>query len=851
MILLRLISWPYARQHLVRCLLTIAGIVLGVAVFVAMHTANQSVMGAFHETIDRVAGATQLQVTAGDAGFDEDVLDRVRDVAGVRAAAPVMEATVPTPHGNLLILGVDMLGDRSVRNYDMEGSDDAIDDPLVFLAQPDSLLVTKDFAVRTGLSNQAKLALKTMAGDQVFTVRGIMKPGGLASAFGGNLAIMDIYAAQKMFGRGKKFDRIDVVLDDGVTLDSATGKLQAALGAGFQVDPPSSRGEQFEATARTYRLSSNITSLFALFIGMFIIYNTFVIAVTQRRSEIGILRALGATRRQIAILFLLESSIAGLAGTAAGVGLGILMAHGMASYVSGMLSDIYGLADRSAQISLDPLTLSVAVALGLVTSLAAAVIPARQAAGVDPVKALQKGSFQLFEGHSHGERKGRLRLRIALGCGVGSLIALLLSRIGWFVYASYALAVLTAILLTPWLSRWLAAALRPVLSRILPVEGTLAADSLLQAPRRTSGTVAALMLSIALAVASAGIARASYYSIAEWMRIALSPDLFVTTADNVTARTFVFPASLGEGLRSVDGVGEVQLVRSIRVSVKGAPVMVISADVGALERRAKLPAIEGNQDAMYQMARTGKGFIVSENFARLRGGHVGDVLDIPTPNGILSLPIAGVVRDFSDQQGSVVMQRDVFTRYWHDDSVNLFRVYLKPGADESVVRERIIARFGSEQRLFVMTNQEIRNYITRLTDQWFALTYVQIAVAVLVAVLGIVNALTVSITDRRRELGVLQAVGGLRSQIRRTIWMEAGSLGVIGLVLGLGLGAIQLYYTLEVSRRVLLGTDVGYTYPGAIALALIPVMMITAFLAALGPAEQAVRGSLVEALEYE
>jgi len=233
-ILLRLISWPYARKHLLRWLLTEAGIVLGVAVFVGMHTANQSVLAAFHETIDRIAGSTQLQVSAGETGFDEDVLDKVRGVPEVAAAAPVIESTVSTGGINVLILGVDMLGDRSLRNYDFEGSEE-MDDPLIFLAQPDSLIVTRTFADRQHVQVNSRIPMRTMAGDQVFTVRGIMKPGGLASAFGGDLAIMDIYSAQKVFGRGRKFDRIDIALGDGVSLETATGKLQALLGPGFQV----------------------------------------------------------------------------------------------------------------------------------------------------------------------------------------------------------------------------------------------------------------------------------------------------------------------------------------------------------------------------------------------------------------------------------------------------------------------------------------------------------------------------------------------------------------------------------------------------------------------------------------
>jgi putative ABC transport system permease protein len=845
MILLRLISWPYARKHLLRTLLTTAGIVLGVAVFVGMHTANQSVLAAFHQTIDRIAGQTQIQISAGEPGFDEDVLEKTQTVAEVRAAAPVIEATVSTDRGNLLILGVDMLGDRSLRTYDLEG-DDAIDDPLVFLAQPDSLIVTKSFADERGLKANSKIPMRTMDGERVFTVRGIMKPGGLASAFGGNLAIMDIYAAQKIFGRGRKFDRIDVVLQDGVTLAAGIAKLRGAIGPGFQIEPPSSRGEQFEATSHIYALASNITSVFALFIGMFIIYNTFAIAVTQRRSEIGILRALGATRGQIRTLFLTESAITGLTGTLTGVAFGIAMARGMAGYIGGLLEEVYGVAQRTESIDVEPWLIAAAIVMGVATSLIAAVIPARAAAYIDPVKALQKGRYQ-----SLGAGENRIRRNWALACAAGSAIALVLNRYTLIFYAGYVLAVLAAVLMAPAMALWLSRALRPVLARLRPVEGTLAADSLIQGPRRTSGTVAALMLSLALVISLGGLARSSYDSISEWMRIALNPDLFVTTAETVTARSFVFPASLGEGLRKIDGVDEVQLVRSVRVLVKNTPVMVVAVDVDGIARRTMLPPVEGNSVEMYRIASVGKGLIASENFARLHGARMGEILEIPAPEGVLRLPVVGIVRDFSDQQGSLLVERSVFIQYWHDDSVNLFRIYVKPGANVADVRQRILDAYGTRQRLFVLTNADLRNYVTRLTDQWFGLTYVQIAVAVLVAVLGIVNALTVSITDRRREIGVLRAVGGLRQQVRHTVWMEASAIGVIGLALGLALGAVQLYYSVEIARRDLIGIDIGYSYPIQMALTLVPVILCAAFLAAIAPGESAVRGSLVEALEYE
>src|SRR5271170_2596489 len=597
MILLRLISWPYVRKHALRWLLTMAGIVLGVAVFVGMHTANQSVLYAFRQTVEQIAGSTQLQISSGETGFDENVLDQVQAVPQIRVAVPVIEAVANTGlpgQGNLLILGVDMTGDRSLRQYDLESGDEAvIDDPLVFLAQPDSLIITDSFARANHLGISSKVPMSTMEGEKLFTVRGIMKSSGLASAFGGNLAIMDIYAAQKVFGRGRRFDRIDMAVEDGARFEDVKAKLEALLGAGFQVESPSARGQQFESISRIYALTANITSAFALFIGMFIIYNTFQIAVTQRRSEIGILRALGATRRQVRTIFLGESVVAGLFGSSLGLLLGIAIARGMTGYIGALLGEVFGIAQKAEEISTNPRLMIFAVLLGVITSVVAAFIPARNAARVDPVQALQKGRYQQM---SAGEN--RVRRMVALVVATLALACLLLSRYRILAYAGDALAIVGVLLLTPTLAQWVARALRPLLGWLRPVEGTLAADSLLQAPRRTSGAVAALMLSLALVVALGGLARASYDSIFGWLTVALNPDLFVSPSQSLTQRDFRFPEAMGAQLRAIPGIGEVQLVRDARVQIQGNPTMFVATDVADLRRHATLPPVAGETEAM-------------------------------------------------------------------------------------------------------------------------------------------------------------------------------------------------------------------------------------------------------------
>jgi putative ABC transport system permease protein len=850
LILLWLVSWPHLCRHVLRWTLTTVGIALGVAVFVGINAANRGVLAAFSLTVDRIAGRTELEVTVGDAGFPENVLEKVQGAPSVGAAVPVIEAVVDTKlagQGSLFVLAVDLMGDRSLRDYDLESGDQTIvDDPLVFLAQPDSLIVSKEFSETNRLDVGARLDVGTVVGPRQLTIRGVMKAGGLASGFAGNLAVMDIYAAQKIFGRGRSFDRIDLTVAPGRSVAECRQELERLLGPGFQVAPPSSRGQQFEALIAAYSLMMSVSSLFALCIGLFIIHNSFAVAVTERRAEIGILRALGATQGQIRGLFLGESALIGMAGSAVGLVAGVLLARGIAVAVGTLINDMYGVAQQAAALTINPALLLTAWAVGVATSIVAALASARQAARVDPVHALQKGAYQVV---SRAEYRRRAVLAVIIG--LVSLAFLTIGGTRTLFYASYLATVVVALLLTPAMSHALARAMRPILKRWSPVEGALAADSLVQAPRRTSATVSALMLSLALVVGFAGMARASYVSITNWVHAALNPDLFVLPSPTIMARSMRFPGDMEPELTAIAGVGRVQAVREARVLFRGHPVMLLGLPLPSLAETTNMYAVAGDKREMFRLAAAGQGVIVSESLAQLRGLIYGEIVDLPAPGGVIQMPIVGILEDYSDQLGTIMIDRSVYQRYWGDGSVNLFRVYLAPGAQVGDVRRRILERYSGQRQVFVLNNDELRNYIVRITGQWFGLTYVQFGVALLVAILGIVNTLTVSITDRRRELGILRAVGGLNDQIRRTVRLEALTIAAIALVLGLGFGAINLYYVLEIVRSDIVGMRLHYQFPFAIALQVVPLILAAAFVAALLPSASVLRGSLIQALEHE
>ena len=418
-------------------------------------------------------------------------------------------------------------------------------------------------------------------------------------------------------------------------------------------------------------------------------------------------------------------------------------------------------------------------------------------------------------------------------------------------YAGYALSVLAAVLLAPSLVIWSTSLLRRPAQWLRPVEGTLAIDSLSRAPRRTSATVSALMLSLAMVMTLGGVSRAAYVSVRNWMEIALNPDLLVSSTENVTSPRFLFPPSMEPGLAAIPGVADVQSVRTVHISVAGGRRTLIAADLAKLAERGKLEVAEGSAEQMSQLASQGKGVIISENLSTLQDLHLNNWLEIPTPSGLLRLPIVGVVQDYTSQEGSLWIDRTVFRRCWKSDEVDLFRIYLLPLASADRVKRSILEKFQGQRQVFVLTNGELKSYVLRMVDQWFGITYLPVLIAVLVALLGIASTLIVSVTDRRRELAVLRAVGSLRSQIRGIVSAEALLIALIGLVLGIALGAANIYYALEIARRQVTGVRLSYQFPWKVTLLLPPAIFLVAWISALWPAHLAVRSPLVEGLGYE
>ena len=456
-----LITFRQWRAHRMRVVLTTLGIALGVAVFFAIRTGNATLLDSLRATVEKLAGKATLQITAGESGFSEKVLDTVRATPGVQVAEPVIEAMVQTSfadEGALLILGVDTEGDHQLRDYQFDRAQTQIADPLVFLARPNSILLSRSFADRHGLKVGDKLPLFASDGKKDLIVQGTFKPIGVGEVFGGNVAVMDVYSAQVVFHRGRKFDRIDLMNAAAVPVEVVQQRLRAQLPPGVEVDRPEVRGQALENAVTAMRIGILITSFVALLVGVYIIFNSFTIAVNQRWKEIGILRAVGVEQGNVSRMFLCEAFVMGVIGSLIGIAGGFVLASAANRVMRGMVAAVYGVVSTAAPARLHLDQCAIAFLLGVAASMIGAWYPARGAACLDPALALHNIEARGRESVLGWKRMGAGVLLIAAG---SALVLWTPSRLGLpiqFVFASIVLLGLTIVL--PKLVLWSARAMR-------------------------------------------------------------------------------------------------------------------------------------------------------------------------------------------------------------------------------------------------------------------------------------------------------------------------------------------------------------------------------------------------------
>jgi len=230
---------------------------------------------------------------------------------------------------------------------------------------------------------------------------------------------------------------------------------------------------------------------------------------------------------------------------------------------------------------------------------------------------------------------------------------------------------------------------------------------------------------------------------------------------------------------------------------------------------------------------------------------LGDTVALETPSGALSLPVVGILEYYHSEIGTLFLDRELFKKYWNDTAVDYILVTLTPEADRATFKTAIDRAIAGEQRAFVYTREEYKRFVMRLIDQFFTLTYLQMIVAVFVASLGLVNTMVISVAERRREIGVIRAIGGLRGQIRKMILLEAVAISLIGMATGVISGLLNAYFLVHTAAKIIAGFTLPFRFPLSMVLIALPVVILMAIVAAWFPANRAARLRVVEAISYE
>jgi putative ABC transport system permease protein len=751
----------------------------------------------------------------------------------------------------VLLLGIDLASNDDTYFRTHEGKEYAAinADPITFLDSASNILITRQLADSLGRKLHDKISLQTADGPKDFEIWGMLEDSALASAFGGGIAVMHHQSMQAAFERGLDIDRIDVALAESADADAVAAKLREKLD-GLHVDVPEQRRGRLARMLIGLETALTSGAAIAVLIAVFLIYNTMLISIVQRKSELGILRSLGTTKRQVVTLLTLEGGLLGVVGSFIGAGIGVLVAMIMLTLVTHTVGQVY-MNVPSPEVHVDPLLLGACFLFGCVTSVLGALIAALGTTRISPLESLRSANVMEAE-----PRAGLTAYDIA-GLILLALIPLVIDLPPVWGLPLAAIGACTCLLLgtsalVPRVIQGANLLGRLVLKHFFGVEARMANENMTRDLMRTSVTTGALMLGVGMACAFSMFINSFVNSAMSWIENALPGDIIVASALSGIANLAPLSPEVGPEIEklNIQGVYDVQTIRVADFMYEGADVKVNSVEVMPWDRHSKAKMLEGTQaEAIAKMA-TGKAVSVSENFLRRFDKHLGEPLRLTTKAGPKDFEIAGVYVDYTSDLGVIWMDRSTWVDNWDDQTVNQYKLHLDPKVDAGKVRDRIANALGDKYDLVVVTGREYVANMRKEIDRVFAVMRALQAVALLIAVLGVVNALSANVLDRTREIGVLRAVGMLRKQVRKLIVIEASLMGVVGALLGVAQGLVlgRMMLTHVTTRLV------GWTIPllpdwGTTAQMMLSVM-VASMIAGFYPARSAAQLRVPDAIGY-
>ncbi|MER5279460.1 FtsX-like permease family protein [Streptomyces sp. NPDC002809] len=832
-------------SHKARLLMTVLAVMLGVAFVSGTLVFTDTLGNAFRnqsaKNYDDVAVAVTTHADQRDPksrGIDAATLKKIEALDGVGTAAGRVDgfAGVADPDGKLIGNGWSNTGANFAPGKDGKDSQYTFTDGTGPTAAG-SVALDKDTAKKGEYKVGDKVRVATNGPVKEYTLSGVFTTEDGAVNAGGSLVLFDTPVAQQLFLRPGEFRNVSVTAAPG----ASDQQLLTAVKPLLPEDAEAKTGKAL-ADEQAEQIESGLSSLnklllafagIALFVGIFLIANTFTMLVAQRTKELALLRAVGASRRQVKRSVLLEAAVVGLIASVIGFALGLGLATGLRSAMS-----LIGGKIPAGPLVVAPLTVAAAFGVGVLITVLAAWLPARRAAKIPPVAAMNS----LYAAATVKS----LVLRNSLGAVItllgGAAVVAGAAQSGTNAQVSIAagafLALIGVIILIPLLSRPAIALVRPLLRRLFGVSGKLAAQNAVRNPRRTGATASALAIGLTLVT---GISV---------LGVTLGQAVDKMTTDNIKADYMVSMASgdaLDESaltaLEKADGVTAVSPQQSVWLDIGDTSLSASGVTPGDVQQVLAVETRSGSLDSL------GKGEIaVSDKTAKSQGWTTGD--NVPVTYGDDkkgSLKIGALYKD-NEFLSPVLIPRDVVAP--HEGRADIREIWVKTDGGASTANEQaLVDALGDNPGMSIMDRDDIRDMFGGSINLAMNIMYGLLAMALIIAVLGVVNTLAMSVFERQQEIGMLRAIGLDRRKVKRMIRLEAVVISLFGAVVGIALGlflgwAIGRTVAAEIPQYVLV---VPW---GRIAVFLLLAGLV-GVLAAMWPARSAAKLNMLTAIKTE
>jgi putative ABC transport system permease protein len=831
------LAWRSLRARPLRSLLSGLGVALGVAVLFAGLATNAGIEASVNSTVRDLVGRADLRVAAfGEHGLSAETVKTIAETPGVEVISPALQRrtylgpdieagqALPPP---VTVLGIDPATEPQLHDLHL------ISGSMLREQTEPSALVSEQLAAEDGLTVGAPLTMQGTGDRVTYRVIGILAGEGPLNGAFGRIVVVPLRTAQTVFG-DTAVTRVDIGVTAGTDVAVVSDALESRLlTQPYVLSTPQDIAASLRSSTSDFQATTALIAAIALFAGAFLIFNTMSMTVIEQVRAVGLLRAAGATRRQVTTFMLSQALVLGMFGSLLGVGLGALLAAGMVVYVR----TIGSVTLQRPAIPPDAVVIALLVGIGV--TLAAALEPARRAGRIQPVEAL-KARLDL-----PSTRRARLRWLVgvfvlitivglvAAPRGAGVVRALVL-------YAILLLGTLIIPLILPSIARLAGIPF----GLILRFEERLARSSIVRDPSRATLTLGALTIGLAMIVALGGVGQHARAAAGAWIADVVPGELILSSIRPVAADEGVE----AEILAAVPSIARISPIATFDVALGGArtdAAAVVGADLAA---DGRLHFTAGDRTTALAALDAGGATVVPAGLADRLGLGVGDVLTVPSATGAaLDLRVVGIVeRSIPGSGGEAILVG------WNDAlglgvaGADAFAVRFAPDAPASARDD--LRSVATTYALDDVSLERIKGAIDDALGRIFGLFDALAAVAVLIAALGIVNTLTMNVIERVREIGILRAAGMTRRQVWRSVVVEAGILGLAGAILGVVLGLV-----VGGSMVVLAGgrLDVATGIPWQIVGLSVLLGVAVAMLSAAYPARLASRLPIVRAVQYE